>query len=324
MKLPNSIIASSLSALLITILVAVTISCSVTEDKTYTIGIVNPNTGLQSVTKGFIEGMMEFGYVEGKNVTYIKKNSKKDMAFDINSMVNKKVDMIFTVTTPATKAATKATKGSNIPVIFGVTFAPEKSGLIKSIKRPGGNVTGIQVSGSTPKALEWLMVIAPNIKNIFVPATYDTKAALLSLADLKKGAKKLGIRLTIAETKTKAALEETLSSIPDDADAIFIINSILIVSNIDKVVETAIKHKLPMGSGTGQYKNGVTISYGQNHYISGKKASRLADQVLNGVSPAELPVEMTEYFLGINLKTTHAMGLSISEEVLQQADFVIR
>ncbi|MBI5409633.1 MAG: hypothetical protein HZA14_09740 [Nitrospirae bacterium] len=110
----------------------------------------------------------------------------------------------------------------------------------------------------------------------------------------------------------------------EDADAIFILNSPFIISNIDLILKSAIKHGLPTASGAGQYKNGVLITYGQDHFNSGKMASRLAHAVLQGASPGDMPVETTEFFLGINLQTAGAIGLEIPDNVLQQADFIIR
>jgi putative ABC transport system substrate-binding protein len=294
------------------------------EKKNFVIGIVNPNTGLRKITEGFISGMAEYGYIEGENVTYIKSYNPDEMDSALKYMVDKKVDLIFTVTTPATKKAQKATRGTNIPVVFGAVFDPVESGLVKSLHHPGGNITGIQVRGSTQKALEWLLAIVPDIKHIFVPVAFDTKAAYQSLADLKQGARKLDIKLTISEVYTLEELQGSLSHLPDDVDAIFILNSIFIVSNIRTIVDKAIELELPIGSGTGQYKNGVTITYGQKHFYSGRKASRLAHKILQGIAASDLPVEITDFFLGINLRTAEASNIEIPDDILQLADFIVR
>jgi len=300
------------------------ISCTKPKEKEYKIGLINANPGFNKITEGFIAGLNDFGYIEGESVTYLRHDRSSDSESAARNMAAEKADLIFTVTTPSTKKAINAVKDRGLPVVFGAVFDPVDSGIVKSISVPGGNATGIQVSGSTVKALDWLLKISPGIKHIFAPVSFDTKAADLSLSDLKRGADKLKIKLTVAETASAEMLQDALSSMPVDIDALFVLNSLLIVSNLQMIVKKAIELQLPVGSGTGQYINGVTISYGQNHFFSGRQASRIAHKILQGASPGEIPVEMSDYFLGINLKTARASGLLIPEDVLQQADSIIR
>jgi len=299
-------------------------SCTKPKEKEYTIGIINPNPGLKKIIDGFISGLNAEGYVEGENVNYIRHEQSTGIESAARNMAADNADLIFTATTPATKSTLKAVKDFGTPVVFGSVFDPLHAGIVKTLSVPGGNATGIQISGSTEKALEWLLKIAPGIQHIFTPLSFDTKAARLSLADLKSGTDKLDIKLTVAEVTSVDELQKALSSMPDDIDAIFVLNSILIVSNLDLTVKKAIEKQLPVGSGTGQYLNGVTISYGQDLFSSGRQASRLAHKILLGTSPGDIPVEITDYFLGINLKTAMASGLLIPENILQQADRIVR
>ncbi len=316
-------IKSKILLLLIALLLPVIGSCNVSKGKTYVIGIVNPNKGLSAVVQGFIKSMETLGYYEGDNVTYIRIDSKKEMESGIREMIHKKVDLIYTLTTPATKMTKKAVSGTGIPIVFGTVFDPVKGGIVTSL-RNNKDITGIQVKGATPKALELLLSIVPGIKNIYVPVSFDTKAASLSLGDLKEAADKLNVELTISEVKNKDELEKSLSSIPDNIDAIFAINSILIISNLQTIVDTAKTMKLPTGSGTGKFKSGLLITYGQDYSATGDKASRLAQKILSGLSPADLPIESTDYLLGVNLKTASALEITIEASVLRQADIVVR
>ncbi len=128
----------------------------------------------------------------------------------------------------------------------------------------------------------------------------------------------------MAEVKNKDELEESLSSITGNSDAIFVVNSILIVSNLHTIVDTATKLKLPTAAGIGKFKSGLLITYGQDYSASGEKAGRMVRRILNGESPSDLPIETTDFFLGVNLQTAKAIGITIPEDILQQADFIIR
>ena len=293
------------------------------KPKNYVIGVINPNKGTQNINRGFIEGLTEAGFVEGQNTTYLKAESSFDLDAVVKDMVARNVDLIFTVTTPATRKAKDAAQGKNIPVVYAMQD-PVASGLIKSLAQPNGNMTGVQIRGSVPKALEWMLQVSPAIKHLFVPIKYDTKAVEQSLEDLKATAEPLGIRLTLVEVNDQVELDNALTSIPDDADAIFIICSIFIHSNVEKMVRAATEKKLLIGSGAAQSDRGVTVSYGMLAEKTGRQAARMANQILHGVPPADIPSEIADFFLGINLKTAELTGVPVPADVLQQADTIVR
>ena len=296
------------------------------KGKTYVIGFVNPNPGEKEGAQGFINNMPKHGYVEGKNVTYIKCETQDKKVIDaaIKDMVAKKADLIFAMTTPAAQMAKKHTAGTNIPVVF-VMYDAVTSDVAKSLITPGGNLTGIQLRGSTEKSLGWLLAIAPRAKNIFVPIAFDTGAAKQSMEDLKEAVAKLGLNLTISEVATVEELNASLSSMPKDTDAIFMLHTWLVGSHLDAVIDKAVERKIPViSAGHVTYDDGLVMSYGPIDDSSGKQAARLADNILRGTPPRELPVETASFILGFNLKTAKAIGLEIPNDVLQQADFIIR
>ncbi len=275
------------------------------------------------MTQGFIEGLAEYGYIEGKNTTYILHEDSFELEETVNDMVARDVDLIFSVTTPATKKAKAAAEKKSIPVIFSMQD-PVASGLIKSLADPNGNLTGIQIRGSVPKGLHWLLTMKPGIKNIYVPIKYDTKAAKQSLADLQESAKTLGVSLTLDEINDQVELESSLAAIPDEVDAIFILCSIFVHSNVERIVAEAVRKGLPIGSGAAQCDRGVMISYGMVAHRTGKQASRLAHLALQGTPAGEIPSEISDFYLGVNLKTARECGVEVPSEVLAQADFIIR
>ena len=296
------------------------------KEKVFTVGIININPGLASVIDGFKDGLSRYGFIEGKNITFIYKGILDLDQVDtvLNDLTARHVDLILALTTPIAVKARRAVEETRIPVVFAPVLFPLKSGLVKSLTFPGDNITGIQIGGSTAKALEWHKAAVPETKNIFVPYKPGDETAAQSLSDLKKAALKLGIKLIIKEVPTLGDLKTALESVPREADSIWLLHSPFLVSNIDLFVNAAMKLKLSLSSGTSQYKAGVMISYGQDPYRTGVQASRLAHRILEGVPPAELPVETADFLLGINLKTARAIGVKIPDDVLRQADNIVR
>ncbi len=319
--LPLPIIIISLTLLLLSY------SCQRQTEKTYVIGYINPNPEEEEGAQGFLHNMPKFGFIEGKNTTYMKFESRdlKNMEAALREMSSKPVDLIFAMTTPAVKLTEKATRGTNIPVIF-IQYDAVKSGVVRSLTRPGGNITGIELRGSTQKSLEFLLAIVPGTKHLFVPVKFDTGGAYHSLEDLKKEASRFGLDLTVAEVARIEDLRSAMSSMPEDTNAIFLLHSWLVGSNVDIVIDNAIKRRIPViSAGHVDFNNGLVLSYAPMDDRTGLQAARMANSILNNdIHPADLPVETADFFLGINLKTARSIGIKIPNEILEQADFIIR
>ena len=299
------------------------------KPKVYKIGIVNIKPGLKSVVDGFKSGLVKSGFVEGKNIRYVYKtpqDSTEQIDAALKDLLTQKVDLLLTITTQVAQRAKVAVKGSNIPVIFAPVFSPVESGIVNSLVRPGVNFTGIQVGGNIGKALEWHKTLLPKSKRILVPCEREEEngAQEQSFSELKKAASKLGIELVVAEFRTLNDLKAIMADIPKDIDSIWLLNSPFVASKINMFTQAAIKRKLPLSTGTSQSRAGVLMSYGQNTFRTGEQASRLAHRILEGASAADLPVETSECFLTINMKTAHLIGIKVTDNVLQQADIVIR
>ena len=129
-------------------------------------------------------------------------------------MIENNVDLVFTVTTPATKKAYSVLKQKGIPVVFSL-YDPVSGGVIKSLTNPGENITGVQIRGSVSKALDWLLRFSPEIKNIFVPVKFDSPATKLSLSDLQKAADIKGITLFVHELSSSADIKKAFENNPD-------------------------------------------------------------------------------------------------------------
>jgi putative tryptophan/tyrosine transport system substrate-binding protein len=319
---------SRISLLFFLLFIFVFAGCSEGQlSKTYTVGVVNLNKEHDKVFLGFKKGLTSLGYIEGKNITFIYNGSRSkmpDLVNDLQSLINQKVDLILSITTPATKKTKKMTAGTGIPVVFAPVFDPVESGIVQSLVKPGGNLTGIKVGGHSGKALDWLLKIAPDIKNISVPFNSKNRATVQSLQGLQQTADKVGVTLAVNEVDNKKELALLFEKLPDKTDALWLLNSHFLVKNTKLFVDAAIKYGLPLGSSTSQVDEGVMVTYGQNTSRTGELAAGLADKILQGVSPASLPVEITDFFLGINLKTANSIGIDISDDILHVADTIIR
>jgi putative ABC transport system substrate-binding protein len=295
------------------------------DQKTYTVGVVSLPPGLDPIIEGFKEGMTELGYVEGENITYIYEgatDSIDKLDSVAQALVAADVDLILSVTTPATKAAQKATVGTDIPVVFVPVTDPVGASIVDSLRNPGGNITGVTFGVQEARRLEWLIQVAPTIEEIYVPYNPEDRSAVLALETVKEVAPKLGVELLTREVRNLEEITAAIENIPEEADAIFLLPDSLLGGRATEFVEL----QLPTSAANPEdlKMHGVLTSYGIEQISCGKQAARLADQILRGVKPADLPVETAEFYLAINLKTAKAIGLDISDEILFQADIIVR
>ncbi len=298
------------------------------ENSHVTIGLItnNPN-GLRNV-QGFQDGMAKLGYIEGENVTYIfEGEALQAEALDaaLERMVETEVDLIFTAGTPTGVAAHRITKNTNIPVVFGVIADPIVAGVMTDLTRPGGNMTGVKLSQNQARRLELLLEMAPSSKRIFVPYNPDDSAGSSAVAQVHELALELGVEIVEGLAHNDDEVTELLNNVPENIDAIFLVPDSTVNGRLHDLLAMAFDHKLPVsGPSTIQVEKGALTTYGFVHHEVGAQAARIADQVLKGADPAELPVETAEFFLVINQLTAEAIGLEIPPHILQQAEIIIR
>jgi putative ABC transport system substrate-binding protein len=295
---------------------------------TYTIGVVNLSFNLEDTVEAFKEGMTELGYIEGENTTYIYEGPAGIDKLDAvaQGLVAADVDLILSLTTPATQAAQRATTGTDIPVVFIPVTDPVGAGIVDSLTKPGGNITGVTYGIQEGRRLEWLLQVAPTIEQIYIAYNPDDQSPVLALETVREAAMKLGVELITHEARTSEEATAAFENIPKEADAIFFLPDSVVNARGPDWFEKAIDLKLPTsGPNTATVEDGALTTYGVDLTVSAKQqAARLADQIFKEIKPADLPVETAEFYLAINLKTAEAIGLDISDEILLQADIIVR
>ena len=298
------------------------------KPKTYTIGVINLAPTLEDTFTGFKEGMTKLGYIEGENVNYIyagPAGSIDKLDGFAQDLVNAKVDLIFSITTPATQAAQRATASNNLPVVFGVLTDPVGAGVVASITQPGGNITGVTFGPQETQRLTWLTKIAPNVKRVYIIYNSGDNSAALAFQTVTKTADRLELEIIAREARTPEEIDAALADIPEDVDALYVLPDSQTEAKLVDILSVANARHLPTSvANVDRVADGPLYSYAMKLNPTGVQAARLADQILKGIKPADLPIETTEFFLAINLKAAQTINLTIPDSILSQADTIYR
>jgi len=279
--------------------------------------------------EAFRNGLRELGYNEGQNIAIewrFAEGKSDRLAGLAADLVRSKVDVIVTSTTPVTQAALQATR--TIPIVMAASADPVGTGLVASLARPGGNITGLSMLGpdSDGKALEILQETLPKVTRIaflWDPANAGMASRLRTLEIV---AQTLRLQIQSLEVRTSSELESTLeSAVSNRAGALFVPAGLASVYR-KRIVEFAAKKRLPaMYNDSESADDGGLMSYGVYLPALFHRAAVYVDKILKEAKPADLPVEQpTKFELVINLKTAKQIGLTIPPNVLARADRVIR
>lgn len=318
----------TLIPLLLIVFLALSCTPQSAQSEVYVVGILNLTASQEPVLIGFKEGLAELGYVEGENVVYLYDGPTESIdGLDpaLNSLLTEDVDLVLTLTTPATIHAKEVLQDTDIPILFAPINDPIASGIVDDLSDPGGNLTGIKVGGFIPKTLEWHLAISPHIKTVFAPYNPEDNSSLLGFNELQTMAEQFGVDIIAPQVSSVTDIEVALADIPPEADAIFMLTDSMILTNIDLFVATAVDHKLPLSSiNSAQANAGALFAFGPEFDAVGKQAARLADQIFRGTQARDLPIETAGFYLTLNQQTAQAIELDIPASILTQADTIIR
>ncbi|MEO5953652.1 MAG: ABC transporter substrate-binding protein [Chloroflexia bacterium] len=296
------------------------------------IGYLTTNLAAGHALEAFRQELRALGYVEGRNVD-VEYRAAEGRAERLPALaaelVALKVDVIVAPTTPAALAAKLATGG--LPIVFIGAGDPVTDGLVSSLARPGGNVTGL--SSVAPdlvgKRLERLRQAVPGVRRVAVlwqpgGSGDRTDRDLLRAADA--AARALGVEPQLVEARTPADFERAFFEIMGArADALTVVGSAMFTNERKRLVDLAAKNRLPAMYSLREFVDaGGLMSYGVNMADLFRRAATYVDKILKGAKPADLPVEQpTKFELVINMKTARALGLTIPQPLLVRADEVI-
>jgi putative ABC transport system substrate-binding protein len=268
-----------------------------------------------------------FGYVEGRNrvIEYRSAEDQARLAQLAAELVRLNVEVIVTPG-PATRAAQTATE--NIPIVFSFSGDPVEAGLVKSLGRPGGNMTGITwlAFELVGKRLELLKEAAPRVSRVAVLANPAHPGEQRELSETAQTARALGATVQYHSVRTTADFPAAFDAIVrDSANALLVFPDGLTMAQRRQTAEFAAKQRLPSVFGWREYvEAGGLMAYGPNRVETARQLAVYVDKILKGAKPADLPVEQpTKFELVINLKTAKALGLSIPQSLLVRADEII-
>jgi putative ABC transport system substrate-binding protein len=325
---------TGLTLLVCVVVLSLLLSGCGAKPKVYRVGILTSNPSFAAIGDGFRAKMTQLGYIENQNITYIVQNPSADMADKqrlAKQLVDDKVDLIFTFPALETVAARAATQGTNTPVVFAYAQV-EGTDLVKSVREPGGNLTGVRYPGPelVSRRLEILHEIAPQVKRIWIG--YDKNNANIppALEALRPTASSLGMTLVEVPATTLEELEADLAARAKSADlgldAILTMPDSLNTSSAGTAMlsKFAAEHQVPMAGGLASQVQGALFVNGTNFTNVGELAAPLADKILKGTPAGTIPVVTPEQELYFNLKVAQGVGLTVPEGLLKQAKEIVR
>jgi putative ABC transport system substrate-binding protein len=275
----------------------------------------------------FREGLRANGYIEGRNIQFEFRSAdrKPDLLGVLaDELVRLKVDIIVASLTPAVIAARQAT--SEIPIVMAPAGDPVRTGLISSLARPGGNITGLSSTTAElyAKTLELIREVLPSTRRVAVLANAAIEADPFSISfveQIEDAGRTLGIAIQTIRVRGEEEFDAAFAAMDKErADAVMVQGSLPRKPALD----LALKHRLPLIGGSLLIQEGGLISYSANTNDMYRHAAYYIDRILNGVKPADLPVQQpTRFELVVNLKTARALGIEIPTAILLRADEVI-
>ena len=276
----------------------------------------------------FRQGLRELGWIEGGNIAieYRYAKTSADLPALAAELVRMKVDVIVTSAT-ATLPAKEATR--TIPIVMASNADPVVQGIVGSLARPGGNVTGVsQISSELAgKRLELLREIIPNLSRVAVMWNPEGGGSTINRQQMQISARTLGLELHLLESRDPSDIDRAFAEASRaHVGALAIMPSPLFAGNLRHIAGLAINSRLPAIFNLREFADsGGLIAYGPNRTDEFRRAAAYVDKILKGAKPADLPVEQpTRFELVINLKTAKALGLTIPQSVLLRADELIQ
>ncbi len=276
----------------------------------------------------FVARLKELGWVEGRTVMieYRWAEAHSERYAEIAAeLVDRKVDVIVTWASAPVLAAKRAT--TVVPIVFAAQMDPVGAGVVASLSRPGGNVTGLSLQqvDTAGKRLELLREFVPHLGRLAIMANIDAAGAILERREIQATAHTLGLEVANLEIRQTDDIAAAIEALKGHADALYVATDPLVFTNRVRINSLAQDARLPTIYGSREYvEAGGLMSYGPSYTDLFRRAADYVDKILRGTKPGDIPVEQpTRFELIVNLKTAKALGLNVSPTLLARADEVI-
>jgi putative ABC transport system substrate-binding protein len=309
--------------------------CTKKEPKVYHVGILSGLSYFADAVDGFKAGMTELGYIEGENIVYDVQSTEFDMAAYrsiLQQFVADDVDLIFVFPTEASQEAKAATQGTDVPVVF-CNANIEDTGLVDSVREPGGNITGVRFPGPdlALRRFEVMRELAPQATRILVVYQRGYPIVESQLELLRPATTAAGVTLIESPADDTAEVEADLQARAESGDigidAILLIPEPLSVTPDSFLVMArfAVEQNIPIGGAIVPVEGYSSVfEVGIKTFNTGEQAAPLADKILRGTPAGTIPVPSSESYLTLNYKLAQELGLTVPDSLLAQADEVIR
>jgi len=301
------------------------------KDTVYHIGVTQlmTNPGIDAIREGFISEMSKLGYKEGVNIKYTFENSQGDnvVAQSIaKKFVNNKCDLIFAITTPTAQVCAKEIKGTDIPLIFGAVTDPVSAGLVNTLEKPGGNITGTSDKWPTGAQFDLLLQLIPTVKRIGIVYNPGETNSEFNMIEIEKVCKNKNLQLIKVAVSNTNEVYTAAQSLVGKIDAFYVSADNTVITAMDAVIKVSEKNKIPLLPGvSSNVEQGGFGTLGPNYFDIGVESARIIDKIIKGGNPATIPVSTAknyEYFF--NVKSAKATGVIIPDALLQRASKVYR
>ena len=275
-----------------------------------------------------MQRLRELGWTEGRTIAIEVRwaEGRSERAAEIaGEFVRLKVDVILTSGTAPAIAAKQAT--SVIPIVFAVAADPLGAGLVASLARPGGNVTGLsnQQTDLAGKRLELLREVVPGLRGLAIMCNVGNPSTVLDMGEAQAAAKALGLEITALEIRQPEDIASAFDALKGRAEALYVCGDTLTATNRIRINTLAVAARLPTIHGGREFvEAGGLMSYAPSFLDHFRRAADLVDKILRGTKPGDIPVEQpTKFDLVVNLTTAKALGITVPLPVVGRADEVI-
>lgn len=292
------------------------------------IGIIQivEHPALDAAREGFIKALEDNGFVQGKNLEIDIKVAQGDMSLAraiAAKFASDNLDLVLAIATPTAQAMASATK--TIPILITAVTDPVAAGLVKSMEKPGGNVTGTTDMNPVKDQLKLIRDLVPKAKRVGIIFNSGEVNSLVQVELARKYAKELGFTLVEAVASSSGEVMSAALSLVGRVDAIYVPTDNTVVAAFEAVAQVARMNRIPVISGESSVvERGGLATIGIDYFKLGQQTGKMALRVLAGAKPAEMPVEaQSDMTLVLNLKAAKELGLSIPADILKRASKVI-